>query len=133
MKKHFTRIVSVVMVLTLVLAMSVTVFAASGFHKVNGTGSESGGTRSYTSITTKKCSKITAQGTSNSGGLHVYLTITDTKTGDTIVQDKDIKLNGTEQTVILYSSKNLPASTYEVKVVPQYSHVGYEVSTYFYE
>lgn len=122
-----------IMVLIMVFALSVTAFADSEFHKVNGTGSESGGTRTYTSTTTVDCSKITAQGTSDSGSLHVYLTIKNMETGDYIVTSKDIKLNGTEQTVILYSGKDLPDATYQVKVVPQYDHVGYEVSTYFYE
>lgn len=133
MKKHITRIVSVVMVLTLVFAMSVTAFAAGDFHKTNGAASVDGGNRSFTTTTTKACSKITAKGTSDSQRLHVYLTIKNLSTGETIVQNKDIHLIGTEQTVILYSGKYLPAATYQVNIVPQYDNVGYEVSTFFYE
>lgn len=135
MKNIFKRIVSMVMVFTLVFAFSATAFAASGFHKVNGVGCENGGDSSYTTTTTVACSRITVQGTSdNNNSLHVFITITG-KTAGSIVTDKEVILNGKEYNVITYTGADLPVDTYTVTVKPKagYSSVGYEVSTFFYQ
>lgn len=135
MKSIFKRIISMVMVFTLVFAISATAFAASGFHKVNGVGREHGGDASYTSTTTAKCSRITAQGTSdNNNSLHVFITIKGNIYGN-VVDRQEIILNGNENKVISFSSKALPADTYTVKIEPKrgYTSIGYEVSTFFYE
>lgn len=128
MKKYIKRIVPVFMVLIMIFSFSTTVFAASGFHKVNGLGAENGGSGSYTSTTWMECTRITAQGTSDSGYLVVFITIKDPD-GDTIVKNKEITLNGVEQSVFY---AKLPAGTYSVQVTPKYYNVPYEVSTYFY-
>ena len=127
-KKIIKRSVPLFLALIMVFSFSTTVFAASGFHKVNGLGAENGGSDSYTSTTWEKCTRITAQGTSDSGYLVVFITIK-APSGDTIIKNKAITLNGTEQSVY---NGNLPAGTYTIQVTPKYYNVPYEVSTFFY-
>lgn len=47
MKKTAKRIISTILVFTMIFAFSATAFAASGFHKVNGTASETGASDNY--------------------------------------------------------------------------------------
>ena len=132
MRKLTKSIISMIMVATLLFAFSVTCFAASGFHKVNGIGSETGASGSYYSITTKDCRRITAQGTSDTNWKTVVIVVQAGGPSGVVVASKVVTLNGTEVNMVNFYTPHLDAGTYYITVTSS-DTVPYEVSTYFYE
>ena len=130
MKKSIKCIISMVMVIAMVMAISVTAFAASGFHKVNGCASETGQSRQYTSTTTAYCSKITAQGTSDNNSKQVIVVIQ--SSSGKVVYSGTVTLNGIEKPLVSFYTASLSPDTYTITVTSS-DTVGYEVSTYFYQ
>lgn len=130
--KKIKGLISIILALTLICGVSVTAFAASGFHKVNGTGSETGQSDTYYSTTWKDCRRITAQGTSDNNRKTVYIVVQADDDDGKVVASGYIVLNGTEQTLTKFYTTDFDAGTYFITVTSS-DTVGYEVSTYFYE
>lgn len=129
MKKSIKLIISMI---AIVFAFSTTAFAASGFHKVNGTGSETGASDTYYSTTTKSCSKITAQGTSDNNRKQVTITVQAGGPRGKVIASGSVTLNGKEKTLINFYTASIDPGTYYISVTSS-DKVPYEVSTYFYE
>lgn len=132
MKKISKRIVSMILAFTMIFALSATAFAASGFHKVNGTASETGESGNYYSITRVNCHKITAQGTSDNNRKQVIITVQADGPDGKVVASGVVTLNGVEQTLVNLHTAELTAGKYYVGVTSS-DRVPYEVSTYFYQ
>lgn len=130
--KKIKGLISIILALTLICGVSVTAFAASGFHKVNGTGSETGQSDTYYSTTWKDCRTIKAQGTSDSNGKRVEITVQANGAGGKVVASGSVILDGTEQVLDNFYTTKFKAGTYYITVTSS-DTVGYEVSTYFYE
>lgn len=132
MKKTTKGIISMILAFTMIFAISVTAFAASGFHKVNGTGSETGESDTYYSTTRVKCSKITAQGTSDNNRKQVIIKVQTGGPSGKVIASGVVTLNGVEKTLVNFYTASIDAGTYYVTVTSS-DNVPYEVSTYFYE
>ena len=133
MKKYLKKIVSMIIVATLLCAFSITAFSGApngNFHKVNGISSEDGRSGSYTSTITKTCTKITAYGTSDNGRksvtLHIY------SSSNKLVASKVLILDGIERECVYYHTTSFSPGTYRIEVSSSDS-VPYEVSTSFYQ
>lgn len=150
-KKALKKIVSMIIIATMVLGLGTSVYAAdttgstteestmaasnSNFHKVNGIATESGGSYWYTSTTTKVCHTLKAEGStigSTTGAktlvIHVYY-----NNSNTPIAGGKITLDGKFHTIPTLSGLGyFPAGTYRIYVQPSFVG-GYDVSTYFYE
>lgn len=134
MKKRAKSVIFMVTAIMLIFTFSVTAFAAQGFHKVNGFGSEKGFSGTYESTTTKKCTRITAQGTSDNNMKIVTIMVRASKGTykGKVVASANVVLNGKEQPLENFYNIVFSADTYQVTVSSD-DTVGYEVSTFFYE
>lgn len=99
-------------------------------HKINGTGTRTGGPDSYTSTTTKKCTKIKAMGQVLTSTTNKEMQVIILK-GTEVVASGLIKLDGNYYELTKFLWQSYPAATYTIQVTPSFAG-GYEVSTYFY-
>ena len=99
-------------------------------HKINGTGTTTGGPDSYTSTTTRTCNKIKAMGEVLTSTQNKEMQVIVLK-GTEVVASGQIQLNGQYYELTKFLWLNYPAATYTIQVTPFFSG-GYEVSTYFY-
>lgn len=129
--KKLKKIISMICLVAVLATCSTNVVFAETLHKVNGAGTEVGGALEYTSTTTRSCNKIKAMGDSVPMNRRATVTV---YLGNTIVAQGTILLDGNYHTLTksgAYVSKNFPAATYTIKVIPLF-HSEYGVSTFFY-
>lgn len=132
MKNNIKKIFSIILVTLVLFAFEVTAIAApptTGFHKVNGSATDSGYV-TYTSETTIDCSRLTVYGECDSTGtkqVRLTLSYEGVTWGYAFVS-----LNGVEHDVSeFFNDSEFPAGTYTINVQPLFD-APYEVSTYFY-
>lgn len=152
MKKSIKKLVSMVMVLSMVFAISTTVFASesaevtsnesgielySTLHKVNGVYSKNGAGVTYTTTLSRTCKEIRVKGvtydyaTPKMISVHIYH-----KEGleELLVASiTNVKLDDEEHVMTIYDPfvDDLHAGTYTVKTTTS-DLKPYDVSTYFY-
>lgn len=132
MKKSIKNIISMILVFTMVVAFSTTIFAASGFHKVNGFASETGANGHYYSTTTKNCKKITAQGTSEDSSKVVVITVQSNGPSGKLIASGVVTLDGKEVELNNLYTEIINPGTYYISITSS-SNKAYEVSTFFYQ
>lgn len=145
MKNTFKKIITMIMVLSIVCTTGMSAFATeaatdsvlsnrasySTLHKINGTYS-SGGSASFNTTTTKTCYEIRVSGTTYSSGTK-YVDVV-VQLGSVVVASAyNVPLNGSQTKMTLwvpYTTK-IPANTYTVYVT-SHDTKEYDCSTYFY-
>ena len=131
------KIISMIMIVTLMMVFSVNAFAAentstySTLHKTNGVGMENGGKATYTTTTTRECTIIKVRGTCDvTVNNWVTIRVYNPDFSDTVpVASGSVRLDGNYYTIAQNTS--FPAKTYTVEVDPAFSG-GYDVATFFY-
>lgn len=137
-KKILTLFLAVIMLTSLSTVSFAETFPSSATvtprltsHKINGTGTLTGGIMQYTSTTTRECSTIKAHGilagNNNGGNLMFFQVWKD----DIFMAGGQIKLDGKEYVLDKLIKGNYPAGTYTIIVQPSFNG-GYEANTVFY-
>lgn len=136
MKKSIKKLASVLLALTMLMALSTTAFAAT-LHKINGTYSDNGGPDSYTTTISQTCNEIRVKGVTYDSAtpklvnVHIYR---QSGWNELLVASiTNVKLDNREHTMHIYDPyvNNLTAGTYTVRITTSDTKP-YDVSTYFY-
>lgn len=136
MKKSIKRLASALLVLTMLMALSTTAFAAT-LHKINGIYSDNGGPDSYTTTIRETCNKITVKGATYDSATPKLVNVHIYKQSGwqelLVASITNVKLDNKEHTMTIYDPfvNNLTAGTYTVRITTSDTKP-YDVSTYFY-
>ena len=124
--KKFKKIISMICLIALVSTCSASAVFAETLHKINGSGTTTGGSLVYESTIRTTCNKIKAQG--DCVLANQYATLVVSNSSNIVVASATIPLDNQYHDV---ATGRFPAGTYTIRVQPMF-YAEYGVSTFFY-